>query len=374
MVLFSNLCRRFSTKIKTGNRSVKVLISSENDIYFNLALENALLKSYGKNMAIDNKYEVPILFLWRNSPCVIVGCNQNVWSECNLDNVRKDGVNLVRRFTGGGAVYQDLGNTCFTFISSPKDYSFERNCNLICSAVTKLIGEKCEPSGRNDLCVNGLKFSGSAFKLLPNAALHHGTLLININQGSLDKYLTPDISKLEKHNVKSVKARVTNLCQFNETVTHEMICNAIIDEVASFYKSPTTNVEYIDAKAKCCNDEAFQECYHKLKDTKWIYGEEMKRFKSLKQRFDFGSIEICFDIQDGNVVKFWVYSDSLETDFITWLQLKLNQTAINVPYEELGETLKHLEYEASNDVLVAVKKWLISSLSNEVDGTIKNNV
>ncbi|ORM40523.1 Lipoate-protein ligase A [Babesia sp. Xinjiang] len=357
--------RCFSRGPYTSEKRLRVLISDEEDIYFNLALENTLLKSFGMVKDKDAAPDLPLLFLWRNTPCVIVGCNQNIWSECNLERVKRDGVKIVRRFTGGGAVYQDLGNTCFTFISPVSDYNFERNSNLICAAVGKLIGQLCEPSGRNDLCVNGLKFSGAAFKVLPNAALHHGTLLLDVNQGSLDKYLTPDKSKLEKHNVKSVGARVTNLSAFNPDISHEIVCNAIIEEVSAFYGEVMSDVEHLNASSPCCSSDGFKQLYNKLTDEKWIYGELASGFKSLKKRFDFGSVEICFDIRDGVVAKVLIFSDCMNGDFIAWVENRLNQAPLKFRAAEFSRALERLEYDGADFMLAAIKEWLVGTLLEE---------
>ncbi|GBE62244.1 lipoyltransferase and lipoate- ligase subfamily protein [Babesia ovata] len=354
--------RCFGCGVRKPGTRLRVLLSEETDIYFNLAIENALLSSYGSNVAKDSAAEAPLLFLWRNSPCVIVGRNQNVWSECNLDNVKRDNVKLVRRFTGGGAVYQDLGNTCFTFISPSADYNFEKNSRLICAAMSKLTGKVCEPSGRNDLCVDGLKFSGAAFKVLPNAALHHGTLLININQGSLDKYLTPDKSKLEKHNVQSVKARVTNLSQYNPSINHDIVCDAIIEEVSAHYGSRTHEVERLTTASEYCRQNAFLECYNKLTDSQWTYGDRVLDYKSLKHRFDFGSLEFCFDLSDDIVANIWIFSDTLNADFITWLHEKLNHTPLRFLPDDFDKALGALEYEGCNDMIAAIREWLVAEL------------
>ncbi|GFE53850.1 hypothetical protein BaOVIS_012540 [Babesia ovis] len=205
-------------------------------------------------------------------------------------------------------------------------------------------------------------FSGAAFKVLPNAALHHGTLLININQGSLDKYLTPDKSKLEKHNVQSVKARVTNLSQFNNKVSHEMICDAIIDEVAAYYKSPKSAVERVTASSKYCDQSAFKDCYLKLKDEKWIYGDQVTQYKSLKNRFDFGSVEFCFDVRGDQVAKIWIFSDCLNAEFITWLENRLSQTPMKLCADDFQRAMERLDYEGATDMLTAIKGWLIDAL------------
>ncbi|KAK1939611.1 putative lipoate-protein ligase A [Babesia divergens] len=370
--------RYFGTCVKQPNKKLCVIFSDVNDIYFNLALENSLLSSYGTNDLKENTHGAPLLFFWRNSSSVIIGCNQNVWSECNLDNVKRDNVNLVRRFTGGGAVYQDIGNTCFTFISPVDNYSFDQNSKIICAALTKLIGETCEPSGRNDLCVNGLKasFSGSAFKVHPNAALHHGemhfginytwhtgTLLININQGSLDKYLTPDKSKLDKHNVKSVKSRVTNLSAFKKSITHESVCEAIIKEVAEHYGSSAQEIKRVNMNSEYCQVPAFTDVYNKLVDPKWIYGERVLQYKSLKHRFDFGSVEFCFDLNNDLVEKLWTFSDCLNADFIAWLNENLNKTPLRFSAADFDRALGGLSYEGYDDMISAVRSWIVAELT-----------
>lgn len=358
--------RCFSSCVKKSTSGLNVILSEENDIYFNLALENSLLNSYGTPALKDSLNGTPLLFLWRNSPCVIVGRNQNVWSECDLENVKKNNVKIVRRFTGGGAVYQDLGNTCFTFISSVKDYNFAQNSKMICDAISKLIGQNCEPSGRNDLCVNGLKFSGAAFKVLPNAALHHGTLLININEGSLGKYLTPDKSKLEKHNVQSVQSRVTNLSTFKDGISHETVCDAIIKEVADYYDSNSYDIKRVDGSSEYCQESGFVDCYKKLVDEKWIYGDRVVEYTSLKHRFDFGSIEFCLDINKDNVVeKVWIFSDCLNAEFIDWLKTGLNKKPFEFTSAGFQDALGEQNYEGCDGMLRAIREWMVAELETK---------
>ncbi|KAK2195201.1 bifunctional Biotinyl protein ligase (BPL) and lipoyl protein ligase (LPL) [Babesia duncani] len=329
----------FTHKLLRMTERINVLLSKETDIYFNVALENYLLSSYGKNSREEFSNKAPLLFFWRNSPCVIVGRNQNVWSECNLENIKMDKVNIVRRFTGGGAVYQDLGNSCFTFISPADNYSFEANCNIICSAVGDLIGEKCSPSGRNDLCVNGLKFSGTAFRVLPNAALHHGTLLININKGSLDKYLTPDKSKLEKHNVQSIKSRVTNLAHFKPDITAENVFDAIVEKAVEFYGAKST------------------------KDDAWIFGDKVLDTKSFNKRFEFGNIHLCLDINKNVVERVWIFSDCLNAEFIQVLIEKLNVSPLEYKAEAFVKVLDTIEFPNCQAMISEIKDWVGSILA-----------
>nr|PVC52447.1 lipoate-protein ligase [Theileria orientalis] len=345
-------------------KNISVVFSKETDIYFNLSLENYLLSTYGSGRTSKFGPNSPLLYLWRNSPCVIVGRNQNVWSECNLENIKED-VKIVRRFTGGGAVYQDLGNTCFTFISDSKNYNFQNNSELICAAVSKLIGQKCEPTGRNDLCVNGLKFSGAAFKVLPNAALHHGTLLININKGSLEKYLTPEKSKLAKHNVKSVEARVTNLAQFKPDVTHSEVWNAIVQEAMDFYGVKEKEVYEVDYSSEFCKESSFKDCYDKLTDKQWIFGKRLMDPKTYKNRFDFGSVEFCLDVKEDTVENVYIYSDMLNADLIDYMNGKFNEGPFKMNAEEFKKKFEECECPNGGEAIEQIKSWLLNQLSNK---------
>ena len=189
----------------------RIFISTTNDPFFNLATEHYMFKHLDLT--------VPIMFLWRNSANVVIGKNQNPWVECQVQQMEKDGLSLVRRDSGGeffqkrfffyhffveiqiskqgGAVYQDLGNSCFTFLSKMGEHNKERNTNIICRTLKNHFGIDAKASGRNDIVVGERKVSGSAYKYNQERALHHGTLLIDVNLSALEKYLTPNKKKLE---------------------------------------------------------------------------------------------------------------------------------------------------------------------------------
>lgn len=117
MLSISTILKRSVSEAFYKMSNVNVLLSNVNDVYFNVALEKYLLDSFGKSNREGLSSNLPLLYLWRNAPCLIVGRNQNVWSECNLENVRNDNVKVIRRFTGGGAVYQVCFNYSFTRIT-----------------------------------------------------------------------------------------------------------------------------------------------------------------------------------------------------------------------------------------------------------------
>lgn len=130
-----------------------------------------------------------LLYFYINANAVIIGRNQNPWAECRLKAMEEDGVQLVRRITGGGAVFHDCGNLNFSFIAGEKRYDVERQFDLILRALQKL-GIPCEFSGRNDLLSEGRKFSGNAFCTRKNIHQHHGTLLVSADLSRLNNYLS----------------------------------------------------------------------------------------------------------------------------------------------------------------------------------------
>lgn len=209
------------------------LLNDSIDPSFNLALEEYLLKSN-----VLNELREPIFVLWRNMPTVVIGRNQNAFSEINVEFVQQEGIKLVRRLTGGGAVYHDLGNLNYTFIAknkesfansqgemvhSPKgEGTFAKNDSQwfdfalftapILTAMKKL-GVPAELSGRNDLLIAGKKFSGNAQMRYHERILHHGTLLFDTSLETLAAALSPDTEKYASRAVVSVRSRVTNIAE-----------------------------------------------------------------------------------------------------------------------------------------------------------------
>ena len=156
--------------------------------YKNLAVEEYLL--------LHCEPQECILYLWQNQNTVVIGRNQNAWKECKVDSLEENGGHLARRLSGGGAVYHDLGNLNFTFLVSKENYSIDRQLEVIVKAVQKL-GAKAEKSGRNDILIDGKKFSGNAFYEQEQHCYHHGTLMMNVNKEMLSKYLTVSKEKLQ---------------------------------------------------------------------------------------------------------------------------------------------------------------------------------
>lgn len=198
-------------------------ICSENTCpYYNLALERSLFDFVDEDTVI--------LYLWQNSHTIVIGKNQNAFAECKVDEFIGVGGTLARRPSGGGAVYHDLGNLNFSIIckeSIAKEHTYQR----IVKEALRFFGIVSEFNGRNDLTVDDKKFSGNAFYVKDDVLCQHGTILINSDFKELSKYLTPDISKLERNHVKSVESRVVNLSEISDKITVESMKEAMIKAV-----------------------------------------------------------------------------------------------------------------------------------------------
>ena len=174
------------------------------DPAFNLAVEEYVFDYLPK----DRMY----VMLWQNDNAIIIGKNQNTLAEINESFVQENGIRVVRRLSGGGAVYHDMGNLNFTVIADAQgeNLDFGRFCALVVKALQK-VGVRAEINGRNDMTIDGKKFSGNAQYLRQGRVMHHGTILFDSNASVLANALKVDEAKIQAKGVKSVRSRVTNV-------------------------------------------------------------------------------------------------------------------------------------------------------------------
>lgn len=188
------------------------------DVRRNLAIEECLLTK-----ANDDDL---LLFLWRSTPCVVIGKNQNPWLECRLDLLNKEGAHLARRLSGGGAVYHDPGNLNYSFFVARDRYDRTQLADVILRGLESL-GIPASIGERDIIEVDGRKVSGSAFCYRRTRVLHHGTLLVEADLLALDRYLKPTCPGLESRGIASVPSPVTNLACHVPGLDTEQVANAI---------------------------------------------------------------------------------------------------------------------------------------------------
>jgi lipoate-protein ligase A len=231
-------------------------LSPSTDPYYNLALEDQILKSI--------QPEQKVLLLYRNDPCVVIGRFQNPWRE--LDMKKLGSIHLVRRQSGGGTVYHDQGNLCFSFIYGERDHHKDDNNQILISAL-KHFNLAAEPSQRSDLVTNfqGIKkFSGSAFKQKKDSSFHHGTLLFEANLKNLGGILRSPMKDLPGKGIQSNPSAVVNLKEINPGLTQERFIPVLVGEFEKYYQGSVEtlniqfdNPEYLDF----------------LKSWTWVIGE-----------------------------------------------------------------------------------------------------
>ena len=174
-------------------------------------------------------------FVWRVSPTVIIGRNQDLEAEVNLGYCREHGVKVVRRKSGGGCVYSDMGNIMISYVSRRGDVSeiFDRYLSAL-TACLRSLGLNAEKSGRNDILVEGRKVSGNAFHQLPDRSIVHGTLLYDTDFEALEEAIKPPVEKLQRHGVASVRQRVENLKMFLDPARIASV-EALADYLVSYF-------------------------------------------------------------------------------------------------------------------------------------------
>lgn len=278
---------------------LKYIITTETDPYKNLALEEYLLKTVKKDECI--------LYLWQNERTVVIGKNQNPWKECKNSELEADGGRLVRRLSGGGAVFHDLGNLNFTFLAAKENYDVERQLEVILQAV-KQLGIPAEKTGRNDISVEGRKFSGNAFFSDGTKNYHHGTILICVDMSMLSHYLNVARDKLVSKGVDSVRSRVANLTEYNETITIERMKQELLSAFQKVYGFLPQRLD-----ESTFDKELLQKLEHKFASWDWNYGKRLEFNYTVSCRFSWGDFDLKLVVESGMIKECMIYSDSLET-------------------------------------------------------------
>jgi lipoate-protein ligase A len=270
-----------------------------------------------------------------------------------------DDVFLARRQSGGGAVFHDLGNTNFTFLSPKHAYDQTANFTIIINALKKL-GIDATLSGRNDMQVGDRKISGSAFKHAADRSFHHGTLLVNANMQKLGDYLNPHPLKLKAKGIKSVRARVANLVEFNDAINHETLSDAIIEAFCEYY-GETAAVEQLD-EASLAKQPTLNTYYQQMADWDWRFGKTPEFTHHIETRFDWGMMDVHMDVKQAMIAEVVIFSDALNVELIDLLKETL--TGVKYNKKEIKNTLDDLA-KAQPELAMQVnefEKWLVGEM------------
>ena len=308
---------------------LQIVISNQHDPFLNRAVEQYLT---------ENQTEETItLYLWKNQRTVVIGYNQNPYSECNVQLLLDEGGHLMRRGTGGGAVYHDLGNINFSFVADKSLYDVKKQLSVIQDALLSY-DLTTEISGRNDLTCEGRKFSGNAFAKGQRNDLHHGTILIKTDGTLMQRYLIVDQAKLMKNGVKSVASRVINLSEAAPELTSENIKRPLI---ASFEKIYDGKAEPLDFDTLIQNKEV-QAIRDEISSHDFLFGR-WEHFKTTKKaRFPWGGVEVSLEIDEANAIikDVQIASDCLEPETITLAEKLLCGCSTKVmPEVDKGNTI-----------------------------------
>lgn len=278
-----------------------------NDIRTNLATEQYLMNS--------DKIQLPFMLFYIEKPCIIVGRNQNTMEEINDQYCKEHHITITRRLSGGGAMYQDLGNLCFSFIVPANDQQFGNFKDLVKPVVDALheMGVTgAQVTGRNDIVVDGKKFSGNAMYTKNGRTFSHGTLMFNVNTEHVADALKVPKDKIESKGIKSVRSRVTNIKQYLKPEYQNLDTFGFRDELIKkiWHVDTLEEAQKYEYQLTEADKQAIQQIQHERYDNwDWVYGQSPKFTVKKRKHFTGGTIDARFDVEEGRIKNLKIYGD-----------------------------------------------------------------
>ena len=286
------------------------------DPRINLAIEEYALK----HLNIDETY----LLFYINRPSIIIGRNQNTIEEINSDYVDEKGITVVRRLSGGGAVYHDLGNLNFSFITRDDGDSFHNFKKFTQPVVETLekLGIHAELSGRNDILAEGKKISGNAMFSTKGRMFSHGTLLFQSEMDHIVSALKVKKDKIESKGIKSIRSRVGNIADFlKEPMSVEEFRSFLLQNI---FKDTGKVTEYVLTETDWEKIHEISE--DRFQNWEWNYGKSPKFNLQNSHRFPVGSVDIRLEVNRGIIENCKIYGDFFGVGEVADIEGKLTGT------------------------------------------------
>jgi lipoate-protein ligase A len=312
---------------------MKYITNTSTNPYYNLALEEYVLKNL--------QPEESFILLWQNEPSVIIGRNQNTVEQINSEYVKEHGIHVVRRLSGGGAVYHDLGNLNFTYIvkNDEKGINFRRFTEPVIRALKRL-GVPAEFNSRNDIAIEGKKFSGNAQYFYKDRILHHGTILFSVDLSRVQHVLKVKEDKFASKGIKSVKSRVTNISPYlNQSCTIDEFKQLLLTYLFEEAGEPMQEYQ-LSEKDLAGVQQLVNERYGKWE---WNYGSSPNFTVKNARRFACGEIEIGLRVEKGYITDCKIYGDFFGSLDVKELEEKL--TGLRYDEEEVKNLLQNVPLE-----------------------------
>ncbi|KAK7062250.1 Lipoyltransferase and lipoate-protein ligase [Favolaschia claudopus] len=345
---------RASSSVHTARPEVQnsVYISQSTNPFFNLTFEDWLFR--------HSPPEKPLLLLYRNTPCVVIGRNQNPWKEVNMQALKSRNIPLVRRKSGGGTVYHDLGNTNFSIHLARRAFDRRVTSQIVLRAIQSLNVANASLNDRNDLCVADDKVSGSAYKIVSARAYHHGTMLISTRLDTLGDVLRVNKPTMVTAGVASVRSPVCNLQQTNPRIENPVFMSAMVDEFRSEYAVDEEDdpTQYIDESMASL--PYIQDGMAELRTWDWLYGQTPQFTYTIEQVFAWGHVKAELRAKHGVILSCTLHAPSAPPTIARVLE----ELASSAEGERYGDwPSPQLEHPTHNGAeTVDVTQWLVEML------------